>query len=56
MIDDTLENILREIGVVDLRSTWVVMEPDRDKERHIECLKPGYFNSPERNKHGKVLF
>ena len=56
MIDDTLENILREIGLVDLRLTREVALPDLDKERHIERLKPGYFNSPKRDKHGKVLF
>ena len=56
MIDDTLENILREIGVVDLNSPWIVMEPDLDKENHIERLKPGYFNNPKRDEHGEVLF
>lgn len=56
MIDDTLENILREIGVVDLNSPWIVMEPDLGKENHIERLKPGYFNNPKRDEHGEVLF
>ena len=56
MIDDTLENILREIGVVDLNSPWIVMEPDLGKENHIECLKPGYFNNPKRDDYDEVLF
>ena len=56
MIDDTLENILREIGVIDRNSPWKVIEPDVDKENHIERLKSGYFNKPLRDEHGEVCF
>ena len=56
MIDDTLENILREIGVIDRNSPWKVMEPDVAKEAHVEHLKPGYFNNPLRDEHGEVCF
>lgn len=56
MIDDTLENILREIGVVDLNSPLIVVEPDLGKANHIEHLKPGYFNNPKRDEYDEVLF
>lgn len=56
IIDDTLENILREIGVIDRNSLRKVMEPDVAKEDHLERLKSGYFNKPLRDEHGEVCF
>jgi len=54
MLDDTLENILREIGVVAQRSPLEAKLLEQDQRTLY--LSPNYFNEPIRDEVGEVCF
>ena len=54
MLDDTLENILREIGVVAQRSTLEAKLWEQDQRTLY--LSPKYYNEPIRDEVGEVCF
>jgi len=54
MLDDTLENILREIGVVAQRSPLEAKVWEQDQRTLY--LSPNYFNEPIRDEFGEVCF
>jgi hypothetical protein len=54
MLDDTLENILREIGVTAQPSPLEAKLLEQDQRTLY--LSPNYFNEPIRDKFGEVCF
>jgi hypothetical protein len=54
MLDDTLENILREIGVAAKPSALEAKLLEQDQRTLY--LSPNYFNEPIRDKFGEVCF
>ena len=54
MLDDTLENILREIGVVAQPSALERKLVEQDSR--TEYLAPNYYNEPIRDEFGEVCF
>ena len=54
MLDDTLENILREIGVVAQRSPLEAKLWEQDSR--TQYLAPKYYNEPSRGEFGEVCF
>ena len=54
MLDDTLENILREIGVTAQPSPLEAKLLEQDQRTLY--LSPNYYNEPIRDKFGEVCF
>jgi len=54
MLDDTLENILREIGVVAQRSP--LEQKLLEQDSRTQYLAPKYYNEPIRDEVGEVCF
>ena len=54
MLDDTLENILREIGVAAQRSPLEAKLLEQDQRTLY--LAPNYYNEPLRDEVGEVCF
>ena len=54
MLDDTLENILREIGVQSSRSPLEAKLWEQDSR--AQYLAPRYYNEPIRDEFGEVCF
>lgn len=54
MLDDTLENILREIGVGAQRSPLEAKLLEQDQRTLY--LSPNYYNEPIRDEFGEVCF
>jgi hypothetical protein len=54
MLDDTLENILREIGVTAQRSPLEAKLWEQDSR--TQYLSPKYYNEPIRDEFGEVCF
>ena len=54
MLDDTLENILREIGVVAKPSPLEAKVWEQDQRTLY--LSPNYYNEPIRDQFGEVCF
>jgi len=54
MLDDTLENILREIGVVAQRSP--LEQKLWEQDNRTQYLAPKYYNEPIRDEFGEVCF
>ena len=54
MLDDTLENILREIGVTAQRSP--LEQKLMEQDNRTQYLSPRYYNEPIRDEFGEVCF
>jgi len=54
MLDDTLENILREIGVTAQRSP--LEQKLWEQDSRTQYLTPNYYNEPLRDEVGEVCF
>ena len=54
MLDDTLENILREIGVTAQRSP--LEQKLMEQDNRTQYLAPRYYNEPIRDEVGEVCF
>ena len=54
MLDDTLENILREIGVVAHPSP--LEQKLMEQDQRTLYLAPNYYNEPIRDEFGEVCF